>query len=219
MEYLAVKGHISPTLQLALSNESAVRMDIIRTLNGNDISAIYEFKSHAQTGIHLRNAAMIMIGLRMGIRASDIMKLKLSDVSWEQRTLSIQQAKTDKFLKLPMPTEVGNSLFRYIVNGRPETSSDYIFIAHRVPYSRLDRGVCAKTLKKILSSNPHGFHITRKTFASRMLINKTNPSMIAETLGHSDNSTVMTYLSTDGKSMRQCALSVEGIEVKGGLLS
>lgn len=216
LEHLAIKGYIPSTLQLALSNQSAARLDIPRTLDKNDISVIYEFKSKAQTGIHLRNTAMIMIGLRMGIRASDITKLKLSDVSWDQGTISIQQAKTDKFLKLPIPTEVGNSLFRYIVDGRPETSSDYIFIAHRVPYGKLERGVCTRALKKILSSNPHGFHITRKTFASRMLINNTSPSMIAETLGHSDNSTVMTYLSTDEKSMRQCALSLEGLEVKGG---
>jgi integrase len=104
------------------------------------------------------------------------------------------------------------------MDGRPETSSDYIFITHRVPYGKLEKGVCARVLKKVLSKDPHGFHVTRKTFASRMLINNTNPMMIAETLGHSDNSTVMTYLSTDGKSMRQCAISLKGIEVKGGLL-
>ena len=219
LEYLAVKGHIPSTLKLALSNESAARLDIIRTLDEHDISAIYEFKAYAKTGLQLRNTAMIMIGLRMGIRASDITKLKLSDVSWKQETISIQQAKTDKFLKLPMPTEVGNSLFRYIMDGRPETSSDYMFITHRVPYGRLEKGVCARALKRALGNDPHGFHVTRKTFASRMLINNTNPTMIAETLGHSDNSTVMTYLSTDGKSMRQCAISLEGIEVKGGLLS
>jgi site-specific recombinase XerD len=219
LEYLAVKGYVTSTLQLALSNESASRIDITRTLDENDISAIYEFKSRALTGIQLRNTAMIMIGLRMGIRASDITKLKLSDVSWKQGTISIQQAKTDKFLKLPMPTEVGNSIFRYIVDGRPEASSDYIFITHRVPYGRLEKGVCARVLEKALGNDPHGFHVTRKTFASRMLINNTKPSMIAETLGHSDNSTVMTYLSTDGESMRQCAISLEEIEVKGGLLS
>jgi site-specific recombinase XerD len=219
LEYLSVKGHIPSTLQLALSNESSARIDIIRTLDENDISAIYEFKSRALTGIQLRNTAMVMIGLRMGIRASDITRLKLSGVSWKQGTISIQQAKTDKFLKLPIPTEVGNSLFRYIVDGRPETSSDYIFITHRVPYDRLEKGVCTRALKKALGYDPHGFHVTRKTFASRMLINNTNPSMIAETLGHSSNSTVMTYLSTDGKSMRQCAIPLEGIEVKGGLLS
>lgn len=219
MEYLAEKEYIPSTLTLALSNESAPRTNIIRTLDAEDISSIYEYKSHGQKGIELRNAAILMIGLRMGIRASDITKLKLTDISWKQRTISIQQAKTDKFLKLPMPTEVANCLFRYITGGRPETSSDYIFITHRVPYSKLERGICARILKKVLGKDPHGFHITRKTFASRMLINRTNPSRIAETLGHSTNFTVMTYLSTDGESMRQCAISLAGIEVKGGLLS
>jgi len=70
-----------------------------------------------------------------------------------------------------------------------------------------------------MGKDPHGFHVTRKTFASRMLVNNITPTMIAEILGHSDTSTVMTYLSTDGGAMRQCAISLVGIEVKGGLLS
>jgi len=37
--------------------------------------------------------------------------------------------------------------------------------------------------------------------------------MIADSLGHNDTSTVLTYLATDGDTMRQCALSLKGIEV------
>lgn len=218
LDYLADTGFAPSTLQLSLSSTSAARTDIIKTLNETDLSDLYEYRDQVQTGIQLRDATIILIGLRMGIRASDITKLKLSDILWGQKTISIQQKKTDKFLKLPMPTEVGNSLYRYIIHGRPESSSDYIFISHRVPYSGLERSICARALKKALTNDSHGFHITRKTFASRMLINKTKPDMIAEALGHSDNSTVMKYLSTDSETMRQCALSMEGIEVKGGLL-
>lgn len=217
--YLGSRGLVSPSLYLALSTEHAPRVNIIKILNEYELKAIYKFLNQAKTGIEQRNAAIIMLGLRMGIRASDITKLKLKDISWDKSTISIQQKKTDKFLKLPMPVEVGNALYRYIMNGRPTKSSEYVFITHRVPYDKLHRTVCKNALKSILPRDPHGFNITRKTFASRMLVNSTGLETIAEALGHADCSTVMTYLATDGKSMRQCAISLKGIEVKGGMLS
>lgn len=219
LEYLADHNIIPSYLQLALSNECAPRTNIINTLEDEDIAAIYDFVDQVQSGFQLRQCAMIMLGLRMGIRASDITKLKLADISWERNTISVQQDKTAKFIKLPMPTEVGNCLYRYIMQGRPFTSSEYVFINHRVPYSRLGRGACAKALKQALDNNPHGFHITRKTFASRMLCSNIKPTIIAESLGHSDNTTVMTYLATDGDSMRKCAIPLKGIKVKRGVLS
>jgi len=94
-----------------------------------------------------------------------------------------------------------------------------IFISHRVPYGRLNRIVCRKALHKALPGKLGGFHVTRKTFASRMLINGVQIGRIAETLGHATNQSVMTYLSTDDENMRKCAISLDGIPVKGGWLA
>lgn len=219
LEYLAEHESVPSYLPLALSRECAPRTNIIKTLGGEDIATIYDFATRAQSDYQLRQYAIVMLGLRMGIRASDITKLKLTDISWSEATISVRQSKTDKFIKLPMPTEVGNSLYRYIMHGRPGTSLDYVFINHRVPYGKLSCGSCTRALKQTLSKDPHGFHITRKTFASRMLCSNVKPAIIAESLGHSDNSTVMTYLATDGDSMRKCAITLEGIEVTAGILS
>lgn len=219
LDYLSETEQVPFTLQLALSNESAPQVTIVKTLDDDELSDIYQYKEASQTDMQLRDTAMVLLGLRMGFRASDIAKLKLSDIFWAQQTISVQQKKTDKFLKLPMPIEVGNSLYRYIMSGRPETSSQYVFVAHRVPYDKLHRGVCSKALNHALKKDSHGFHITRKTFASRMLQKDTKPEMIAEALGHSNDSTVMKYLSTNGEKMRQCAISLTEIAVKGGMLT
>jgi len=155
----------------------------------------------------------------MGLRASDIVKMKFPDISWDQKTISIQQQKTGKLLILPMPTEVGNALYRYIIQGRPDETKEYIFISHRVPYNRLHPSSCRKALKEVLREKTIGFHVTRKTFASRMLKKNVMTSRIAETLGHVNNTSVMPYLSTNNDNMRLCAISLTGIPVKGGVLS
>jgi len=204
---------------MAVPCEHAPRVTIINTLNDEEIAELYRFQEKAADGLGLRAAAMILIGLRMGLRASDITKLRFTDISWEQKTISVQQQKTGKFLKLPMPVEVGNALYRYIVQGRPDAVTDYIFITHRVPYHRLHRIACLTALDKALPDNSCGFRITRKTFASRMLVKNISADKIADALGHADNSTVMKYLSTNNEKMRMCAIPLSAVPVKGGALS
>jgi len=218
LEHLGEVGRIPPNLFMALPSESASRTVIIETLNGDEIAGLYSYRDQVEGAVGLRDAAMILIGLRMGLRASDISKIRFSDISWEDKAISIQQQKTDRFLKIPMPTEVGNAIYRYILEGRPDASSEYVFITHRVPYTMLSRSVCWQALRRAIPGSSHGFRITRKTFASRLLINTVPAGRIAESLGHANNSSVMKYLSTDGEKMRMCALPLTAIPLKGGVL-
>jgi integrase len=219
LEYLGENGLVPPNLFMAVPSEYAPHVNLVQTLSDKNIDDVYAKKNNADNSMELRDMAMVMLGLRMGLRASDIIKLKFPDISWEHKTISVQQQKTGRFLKLPMPVETGNALYRYIIYGRPDSASAYIFITHRVPYDRLHRGACRKALKNILPDLMQGFHVTRRTFASGMLKNNVTAGRISESLGHSDNSTVMQYLSTDGEKMRMCALPLSGLREKGGVVS
>jgi integrase len=216
LEYLGEIGMLSPTAFLAIPSESSHRVSIVKTLRDADIEEIYSYKDSVGSAVGIRDAAMILLGLRMGLRASDITKIRFGDISWELKTISVQQKKTNVFIKLPMPIAVGNAVYRYITQGRPESDSEFVFINHKVPYDRLHRSVCRGAILRVLQGKLSKFHATRKTFASRMLINNVEVGRIAETLGHVDNSSVMTYLSTDSDKMRLCALPLAVIPVKGG---
>jgi len=219
LEYLGEAGRVPPTLFLAIPSESSRRVSIVKTLCKEDIAGIYRYRDFANGAVELRDAAMILIGLRMGLRASDVSRIRFGDISWGQRTISVQQKKTDVFIKQPMPVEVGNAIYRYVMLGRPESESEFVFINHKTPYGGLHRSVCRGALMRALPGKSSGFHATRRTFASRMLINNVEAGRIAETLGHLDNSSVMTYLATDGEKMRLCALPLAEIPAKGGALS
>jgi site-specific recombinase XerD len=218
LEYLGDRGLLPPAMFLAIPNESARRDSIVKTLSEADISDIRIYRDNAGGPLQMRDAAIVLIGLRMGLRASDITKLRFEDISWEQKTISLIQQKTGKFLRLPMPVEVGNAIYRYLTEGRPETDSGFIFVRHKTPYSRLGRPVCLTALRHTLPDSSYDFRVTRKTFASRMLINDVAAARIAETLGHVGNSSVMAYLSTNNDKMRLCAISPDSIPVKGGIL-
>lgn len=216
LEYMAERNLVPVNLYLAISAQYAPCREIISILSHEFESALYDYRQNARNPFELRNAAMIMIGLRMGLRASDVVNLKIGDIDWEKRKLSIIQTKTKKAITLPIPTDVGNSIHKYIKHGRPKSGasgSGYIFIAHRAPFSALSYAICKKTIDNVLAiyglklQKGQGFHITRKTFATNLLNARTPIDTVADSLGHKTLDTVDSYLAHDEDGMRLCPLS------------
>lgn len=158
----------------------------------------------------------------MGFRASDIVSLRFANIDWTRRSICLTQEKTGKNIILPMPVRTGNILFRYLRDGRPESADIHVFIKHKAPFKGLHRCVCAKALKRFLpqaDAYSNGFHVLRRTFATNLLRGNTKVELIADSLGHSTDSTVHKYLSLDEERMRQCPISlgIVGISLKGGV--
>jgi len=90
---------------------------------------------------------------------------------------------------------------------------DYIFVRHSSPYSNLNSSYnCNKALIQILSANglelptSQGFHITRRTFATRLLISRTKIDTLVDSLGHTTRLTIDDYLAHDEEGMRLCPM-------------
>ena len=167
----------------------------------------------------LRNRAIALLGLKMGLRGSDITSLRFSQINWDQQSIRFCQEKTDVGKNLPMPTEVGNAIYRYVTEGRPQSRSNYIFITHKAPYIKIGRSVCGKIIKKAFPDKQGtGFHITRKTFATDRFRNNCGYHDVACLLGHSSTETVHKYISLDEERMRKCPISLyeAGILMEGG---
>lgn len=81
-----------------------------------------------------RSFAMIMLSAELGLRIGDIRNLKLQDINWNKKQISIIQHKTYKALLLPLSDDVGWAIIDYLRNGRPYTDSPNVFVKHRPPY-------------------------------------------------------------------------------------
>ena len=221
--YLYEQGLVeNPYLYKALPTMASPRTSIVKTLSKEDVASIWSVDPGALSPKELRDYAIVCVGLSMGFRASDIISLRFTDIDWKLRSISIVQRKTGKALTMPMPVRTGNILFRYIRDGRPQSSSPYIFIRHEAPYDGVRCGVCRSALRRFIApvdSNGCSFHIVRKTFATNLLTGSVNVELISDSLGHSTDGTVHKYLSLDEKRMRMCPLSLAeaGIPYKGGV--
>ena len=211
----------NPMLFIALPSVSAPKETLVITLTAEEIESVRHATHEDSDSLNLREKAMLLLGLRMGIRSSDIVQLLLDDIDWDRVTLRFIQEKTNVEVTLPMPTDAANALYRYLTKERPQTEYRNIFIRERAPYHSVGRSACQKALKAALPERDvpgSGFHVTRKTYATSLLRGGVGLNMVAEALGQTGTGAVHRYLSLDEKRMRMCPLSLEstGLSLEGG---
>ena len=213
LEYLELKGATSrPSLHYCLARASSSGERIVDILSSEEIEMIEQYCKNAETPIELRDSAMIMMGLKMGFRSSDVINLKLNDIDWSNSTIRIIQVKTKKELCLPMPVAVGNAIYAYLLNGRPRNIlSTKVFVSSWKPDNGPITGeILRQAIRNALPDRRvprSGFHVLRRTFSSITLNSGNTPVMVAELLGHSGPENVHKYLSMDSVHMRPCTLS------------
>ena len=166
-----------------------------------------------------RTYAMIMLASMLGLRIGDIRDLKLCNIDWEKKEITIIQNKTRKTLILPLPDEVGWAIIDYLKNGRPVTDSPNVFVRHVPPYDAfpinstlnyLLTGVMKKADIPPEKKERVGWHSFRRSLATTLLQNNVEINVITEILGHTDPDIAGKYyvqISTD--KLKSCALSIE----------
>lgn len=152
----------------------------------------------------------------LGLRISDVVDLKLSDIDFNRGIISKIQYKTKNLLILPLINEVKLPLIDYIENVRPKDGIDYIFVDERdmskPKISIKNQG--NKVRKAMINANidignrQAGFHVLRHSL-SRMLLELNTPiDTIASILGHLHVSSSMSYLDIDINKLKELALEV-----------
>lgn len=176
--------------------------------------------------VSLRDKAIMVLSLLTGLRAVDIVNLKLSDINWKCDIISISQRKTNEPLALPLLPAIGNAIAGYIVNDRPKTDSPYVFLSYLAPHKPLkEHSNCYAIVKNIFSragvrlgNELKGTRLLRHHMASKMLKKGVAVQTISLTLGHINPNSADIYLTTDEKGLRDCALTLSLIPMKvGGL--
>jgi len=167
-----------------------------------------------------RDYALLLMIVRLGLRVSDIRRMKLSNLNWSRKTITITMQKTNQPTELPLLDDIGWAVIDYLKNGRPKTTSDRIFIRHRAPfdsfgenesfYKELHRYMQAAGIDAPMGVHC-GMHSLRSTLAKNMLEANTPLSVISEVLGHKNINTTSIYLKIDIEGLRKCTLDPEEV--------
>lgn len=166
-----------------------------------------------------RDAAIVLLGLSTGIRAIDLINLRLSNIDWNLETISFKQSKTGNLVNIPLTLAVGNAIAKYLYKERPKIDNDYLFVRVLAPFDPLAGhtscyAIVKNAFKKADISKDariFGMHMLRHNAASTMVKNEVPISTIAAILGHASTDTTDVYITTDAVRLRECVLPMTGI--------
>lgn len=144
-----------------------------------------------------RNYVLFMSGIYLGIRVSDLLQLKVSDVKNKDH-IFIREKKTNKENPLLINDDL-KEIFKEFVAGKPRNS--YLFRDERQgkPNKPISRQQVWNILNDIAEHfeyyDPIGCHTLRKTFGYWLYQNNPDEIMtIKELLNHSDISITKRYI-------------------------
>lgn len=167
-----------------------------------------------------RDFAILTFAATTGLRAGDIAKLKLTDIVWQKKELHITQGKTGKKLILPLQKNVMNGLADYILEGRPESHSNYIFLRSYAPYAPFSDGASVSCVfRKYLSkagiehfiNDGKTLHGMRRMISTQMIISGIPITTVSQVLGHTNSKSINKYISLDLQKLKSCTLPLSSL--------
>jgi integrase/recombinase XerD len=141
---------------------------------------------------NLKHNTMLKLCYGMGLRVSEIVNLKITDIDSTAMQVFIERAKGKKGRYVNLPESILTQLRDYYKEYRPEK---YLFEGqYGGQYTtRSVQAVFKTALLKAGINKPIGVHGLRHSFATHLLENGTDIKFIQDLLGHNDIKTTLRY--------------------------
>lgn len=158
-----------------------------------------------------RDYAMLLLMARLGLRASEVVRMTLDDLDWERGEIVVH-GKGQQEAKLPLPTDVGAALVNYLRHVRPACFTRRVFIRMKAPQQGLKGneavGSIVRSALKRAGLNPEskGPHLLRHSLATNLLRQGATLSEIGQLLRHKALATTQIYAKVDIAALRTIAL-------------
>lgn len=154
-----------------------------------------------------RNFAILIVLVRLGLRAGEVATLVLDDIDWRAGELVVRgKARRDE--RLPLPADVGEALAAYLRRGRPTSTERAVFLSARAPQRSMTPGavkaVASSACRRVGIAHG-GAHRLRHTAAIEMLRAGASLPEIGQVLRHRSLSTTAIYAKVDTAALRSLA--------------
>ncbi len=154
--------------------------------------------------------ALLLLLAVYGLRAGEVVRLRLNDIDWEQELLTVKRSKSGRSHIYPLSRVVGAALIRYLREARPPAPLRELFVSRYPPFRPMDRGtlylIVARRLRVVNPSLSHyGPHALRHACATHLLEQGLSLKEIGDHLGHRHADTTRIYAKVDLTGLRQVA--------------
>jgi integrase/recombinase XerD len=158
-----------------------------------------------------RDRAILLLLARLGLRAGDIVHMRLQDIDWKNAWIQVS-GKNRRQTRLPLSKGVGEAIVAYLKEGRPPVHHDALFVCSRAPFRPLashcavsvlvDRAIRRAGVKR---PSRGAAHLLRHSLATSMLRCGASLQDISVLLRHQSVETTQIYAKVDIAGLQQIA--------------
>jgi integrase/recombinase XerD len=158
-----------------------------------------------------RDYAILLLMARLGLRAGEIVLMELGDIRWKSGEIVIR-GKGGMRDRLPLLTDIGQSLVAYLRKGRPRVASRRVFLRLIPPWVGLTGPAAVAHIARaalaragIHRTSRGAAHVFRHSLATGMLCCGASLPEISEVLRHRSPDTTAIYAKVDFEALRSVA--------------
>jgi integrase/recombinase XerD len=148
LRYLQAEG-ITTAAGLAAAVPSVARWKLAglpKALPAGQVAALLA-SCDRTTACGQRDAAILVVLARLGLRVSEVARLRLEDIDWRAGELTVT-GKGPRSERLPLPADVGEAVVSYLTDGRPGTQAREVFLCACAPWRAMSRGAVTNVVAR-----------------------------------------------------------------------
>lgn len=193
---------------------------IVAALRPEEVQRVLEVTREDSTSLGLRDYAILILLATYGLRAAEIVSLRLEDIDWRRDVLRVHHSKTGADSELPLQREAGEAVLRYVQKGRPSSPHREVFLRIQAPHRPFKNGSILNCITRarlraaqITPQGRKGPHAFRHARAVSLLRAGVPLKIIGDMLGHTSAAATAQYLKLATEDLRTI-----GLDLPGGML-
>jgi integrase/recombinase XerD len=213
LRFLAAGGVVPLGLESQIDTPRVYRQEKLpRALPWETVQA-FLLSIDRNTAMGKRDYAMFSLIATYGLRACDIVTLKLDGIKWRQRRIEICQTKTGNPLELPLTAEVGSAIYDYLTGVPRYGNYREVFLRIRAPGGILRPTAVIEAFqgwsrRSGLDIPYKGTHCLRHSYALYLFRRGLPLKTIGDLLGHRTPESTGVYIRLTTEDLREVALHV-----------
>jgi len=162
-----------------------------------------------------RGYAIVRCLADLGLRSSEVVRLTLDELDWQEGVVKVAAGKVRRPDLLPLSPATGEAIADYILHERPATTRREVFVRHVAPIGQpvgrrvVQRAVHAAYAR--LGWDRSRVHILRHTLASRLVNTGAPMKQVADVLRHRSIVTAAGYARVDAARLSAVAMPWPGV--------
>jgi site-specific recombinase XerD len=158
----------------------------------------------------IRNRALLLLFALYGLRSSEVARLRLEDIDWENSRLSVYRPKQRRTQTYPLIATVGHAIIRYVRTVRQQSAHREVFLTLKAPRrplsaSGLNSMVSQCMVNAAVQTRHKGPHALRHACAMHLVSKGLSLKEIGDHLGHRSTCATRIYAKVNLAQLRAVA--------------